>query len=158
MQHALFQRLRLVLRVGAEVDEQIAALLVHIAEEEGLGQQREHRPGVGLIVLERLLLPLEGGRVDDYAGEPSALLGDALRAERLAVLGEQHADLTDGGFDQFFRPQMASGAVGALHREIGVTASMLRRHSLIGQHRGHNLLRRCGLLRHGSRRTDAAQR
>jgi len=38
MQHALFQRLRLVVRVRSEVDQHLAVLLAHIVEEEGLRQ------------------------------------------------------------------------------------------------------------------------
>src|SRR6266702_438618 len=111
MEHALFHRLRRVVRIGLEVDALIAALFAFLREEKCVGEKRQQLPRMRFVILERLRFLLEGGRVGDDGGQASPLLGDALRAQRLAIFFEQHAYLARVRLDDFFRPEMSAGAV-----------------------------------------------
>jgi hypothetical protein len=128
-------------RIGMVVDAQPRTILAGTIEEKGSWKEFEHLLGMLLIVLPGLLVAdeliwiiLDGFEARDLCIPP-------IDRERIAIFGDEIAELTLRDFGDTLGPEMAAGAVGTLDRGIEKWGLLLCSLTLVGHERGDSLLK-----------------
>jgi hypothetical protein len=81
----------------------------------------------------------QDGWVRDQSSDAAIFSGGAVGRERFAIFRNQPAQQAVRGFSHVLRPQVATGAPGALDRGVAEKCAMLPRLFLVLYHRLHHL-------------------
>jgi hypothetical protein len=114
MDNAILKRIRLIGRVRAIGDALAAILLAVIVKEELLGHALDDFDDPGFVFFARVIGFQEGGGATGEESEALVLFGFLLRGKGFAIHGDESPEEATVDFDDFFRPEVAASAGGAL--------------------------------------------
>jgi hypothetical protein len=128
-------------RIGVVVDAQPRTILAGTIEEKGSWKEFEHLLGMLLVVLPGLLVADEFIWIIHDGFEALDLCIPPIDRERIAIFGDEIAELALWDFGDTLSPEMAAGAVGTLDRGIEKRRLLLCSLALIGHEHGDSLLK-----------------